>query len=55
MRCEKVSLQGKQNLESLIERYLKSSCRQGVMDDINGAKKMLTDSSISVFFEKMRL
>lgn len=52
MRCEKVSLQGKQNLESLIERYLKSSCRQGVMDDINGAKKMLTDSSISVFLKR---
>lgn len=39
MRCENKSLQEKQNLESLIERYLKDSCRQGVMDDIKGAKK----------------
>ena len=52
MGCETVSLQGKHNLESLIERYLKDSCRQGVMDDINGAKKMLTDGSIPDFLKR---
>lgn len=52
MRCEKVSLQGKQNLESLIERYLKDSCRQGVMNDIKGAKKILADSTIPDFLKR---
>lgn len=52
MGCERVSLQGKHNLESLIKRYLKDSCRQGVMDDINEAKKMLTDSSIPDFLKR---
>lgn len=52
MGCETVSLQGKHNLESLIERYLKDSCRQGVIDDIDGAKKMLTDGSIPDFLKR---
>lgn len=52
MGCETVSLKGKHNLESLIERYLKDSCRQGVIDDINGAKKMLTDGSIPDFLKR---
>lgn len=52
MGCETVSLQGKHNLESLIKRYLKDSCRQGVMDDIDGAKKMLTDGSIPDFLKR---
>lgn len=52
MGCETVSLQGKHNLESLIERYLKDSCRQGVIDDIDGTKKMLTDSSIPDFLKR---
>lgn len=52
MGCETVSLQGKHNLESLIERYLKDSCSQGVMDDINGAKKMLTAGSIPNFLKR---
>lgn len=52
MGCEKVSLQEKQNLESLIERYLKSSCRQGVMNDIKGAKEKLTDGSIPDFLKR---
>ncbi len=52
MGCETVSLQGKQNLESLIERYLKSSCRQGVMNDIKEAKKMLADSTIPDFLKR---
>ena len=52
MGCETVSIQGKHNLESLIKRYLKDSCRQGVMDDINGAKKMFTDSSIPDFLKR---
>ncbi len=52
MGCETVSLKGKHNLKSLIERYLKDSCRQGVIDDINGAKKMLTDGSIPDFLKR---
>lgn len=52
MGCETVRLQGKHNLESLIERYLKDSCRQGVIDDIEGAKKMLTDGSIPDFLKR---
>ena len=52
MTCEKVSLQGKQNLESLVERYLKDSCRQGVMADIKGAKKTLADSLIPDFLKR---
>ena len=52
MGCETVSLQGKHNLESLIERYLKDSCRQGVIDDLDGAKKMLTDGSIPDFLKR---
>ena len=52
MGCETVSLQGKQNLESLIERYLKSSFSQGVMNDIKGAKKMLADSTIPDFLKR---
>lgn len=52
MGCEKVSLQGKQNLESLIERYLKDSCRQGVINDIKGAKKILADSTIPDFLKR---
>lgn len=52
MGCETVSLQGKHKLESLIERYLKDSCRQGVIDDIEGAKKMLSDSSIPEFLKR---
>ncbi len=52
MRCEKVSLQEKQNLESLVERYLKDACSQGVMADIKGARKMLVDSSIPDFLKR---
>lgn len=52
MGCETVRLQGKHNLESLIERYLKDSCRQGVIDDIDGAKKMLTYGSIPEFLKR---
>lgn len=52
MGCETVSLQGKHNLESLIKRYLKDSCSQGVMDDIKGAKKTLADSSIPDFLKR---
>ena len=52
MGCETVRLQGKHNLESLIERYLKDSCRQGVIDDIEGAKKILTDGSIPDFLKR---
>ena len=52
MRCEKVSLQEKQNLGSLVERYLKDACSQGVMADIKGARKMLADSSIPDFLKR---
>ncbi len=52
MGCETVSLQGKQNLESLIEKYQDDSCCQGVMNDIKGAKKVLAENTIPDFLKR---
>ena len=52
MGCETVSHKGKQNLESLIEKYQDDSCCQGVMNDIKGAKKILVDSTIPDFLKR---